>query len=235
MAFAWPDNASGVHLGVLMLNTSFPRLEGDIGNPSTFPFKVDHTVITSATAEAVVRSEGPAPFVKTEFIDGASDLIENGATMITTSCGFLCVCQDEFEAALPVPVVTSSLTMLPALADKYGRDRPIGILTFDGHTLSKMTLPEGTGPVIIQGLEDGEELFPVISRDGLVLDPARAERDAINAARTLRARAPDMVAVVIECTNLPPYRDAIEREVGVPVYDFRDAIAKAMSSTSAPS
>ncbi len=232
MAFSWPDHASSVHLGVLMLNTNFPRLNGDIGNPATFPFRVDHKVIESATPDSIVRSDGPAPFVRADFIDGASSLVENGATVITTSCGFLCVCQDEFADALPVPVVTSSLTMLPSLAHEHGRDRPIGILTFDGPTLSKMKLPDGTGPVVIQGLEDGDELFPVISRDGLELDPAMAERDAIKAARALKARAPDMVAVVIECTNLPPYRSVIEKEVGVPVYDFRDAIAKAMPSSS---
>jgi len=36
-------------IGVLMVNTSFTRIPGDIGNPSTFDFPVRYEVIQEAT------------------------------------------------------------------------------------------------------------------------------------------------------------------------------------------
>ena len=35
---------------------------------------------------------------------------------------------------------------------------------------------------------------------------------------------PDCRAIVLECTNLPPYRDAIREAAGLPVYDIRQLI-----------
>jgi len=45
----------------------------------------------------------------------------------------------------------------------------------------------------------------------------RAEADAVHAARTLMRRHPQVRSVVLECTNLPPYADAIRRATGRPV------------------
>jgi Asp/Glu/hydantoin racemase len=51
-------------------------------------------------------------------LDEAHKLIAQGATAITTSCGFLSPLQDELQAALPVPVITSALWLLPRLRQR---------------------------------------------------------------------------------------------------------------------
>ena len=40
-------------LGVVMLNTRFPRLPGDIGNPETFSFPVVYRRVEAATVAAL--------------------------------------------------------------------------------------------------------------------------------------------------------------------------------------
>ena len=55
-------------LGVLMLQTRFPRPLGDIGHPATFAFEVRRSVVEGATPDRVVRDADPAllqPFIAT--------------------------------------------------------------------------------------------------------------------------------------------------------------------------
>ena len=77
---------------------------------------------------------------------------------------------------------------------------------------------------MIEGLENGSELHPVISQDRETLDIEAARADVAAAARRLADRAPDLTAVVLECTNLPPYRDVIDRAFSCRIYDIRDMI-----------
>src|SRR5215510_11888351 len=106
-------NPSGF-LGVLMLDTRFPRVPGDIGNPATFAVPVRHRIVAGASPQRVVREGDPA--LLAPFLDAARALVAEGAAAITTSCGFLVEYQAALQAELPVPVWTSSLLKLPELA-----------------------------------------------------------------------------------------------------------------------
>ncbi|KAB7545530.1 aspartate/glutamate racemase family protein, partial [Verminephrobacter sp. Larva24] len=52
------------------------------------------------------------------------------------------------------------------------------------------------------------------------LDIALAEQDIIDAGRALVSGAPEVGAIVLECTNMPPYAAALRRQLGLPVYDI---------------
>ena len=114
-------------LGVLMLQTQFPRPPGDVGHPASFRMPVRWQVVPGATPGRVVQQADAA--LLQPFIDAAWQLVDQGARAVTTSCGFLLRWQAELQAALPVPVWTSSLLVLPTLA------RP-GVLTVDAEALA---------------------------------------------------------------------------------------------------
>ena len=197
-------------LGVLMLDTRFPRVLGDVGNPASFAMPVQHRVVAGASPQRVVRERDPA--LLQPFIDAARGLVDDGAAAITTSCGFLVTFQGALQAALPVPVWTSSLLELPAL------EAP-GVITVDAGALGSAHLHAAGAaadtPVV--GLEPGCHLQHTLLEDLPRLDALRAEADAVHAARTLMRRHPQVRSVVLECTNLPPYADAIRRATGRPV------------------
>ncbi|MEI6204133.1 MAG: hypothetical protein WCP68_19470, partial [Enhydrobacter sp.] len=44
------------------------------------------------------------------------------------------------------------------------------------------------------------------------------------AGRALLRDRPDVDAIVLECTNLPPYKKALEHALGVPVFDVLDLL-----------
>lgn len=210
-------------LGVLMLDNRFPRPPGDIGNSNTFPFKVIYDRVPGARVERVVTGHGLAPDLVQDFIRRAQTLERDGARLITTGCGFLLPHQDELSAQVTVPVVTSSLCILPYLRALAPPGRAIGILTFDGPKLHA-TLGGDVEGLEIEGIETGTELHAVIAEDREALDFDAARGDVAAAARKLKERAPDIFAVVLECTNLPPYRDAIEQVFDCQIYDIRDLV-----------
>ena len=48
-------NLYGFSVGILMLDTRFPRIPGDMGNATTFPFPVRYHRVQGASPELVVR------------------------------------------------------------------------------------------------------------------------------------------------------------------------------------
>lgn len=222
-----PPSSAADHtvLGVLMLDTSFPRPVGDIGNPESFDHPVLYRRLPGAVVSRIVTDQ-PLPDDLAElFTQHAKALEADGATVITTSCGFLFPLQDRLQAAVGVPVVTSALCMVPVLRHRLGADTPIGILTFDAGRLSPHHIPGG-GPVVMEGLKATDHLYRVISDDLGELDEVEASRNICDAVSRLVSREPNLQAVILECTNLPPYRDSILKNNMFSVFDIHDAIKR---------
>lgn len=203
-------------LGVIVLDTHFPRPPGDIGCRETWaragiPARL--LTVPGASARRVVQAQDPT--LLGPFIDAARALAADGARLITTSCGFLAGWQTELQAAVPVSVITSSLLQCANLPAP-------GVVTFDAASLHpslllKAGVPAGTP---VQGLAPGCELQSRILADDTVLDLAQAQRDVVSAAIQLVSRHPQVRTVVLECTNMPPYRDAVAQAIGRPVHDL---------------
>lgn len=208
-------------LGVLMLDTRFPRPVGDVGNPDTWPFPVSFRRVRGADVETVVRRKSPSAALVEAFRTEAMALNGQGARLITTSCGFLAPIQDRLAADLPVPLISTALMQIPLLRRIHGPRSPIGVLTFDADALSRVHFgPAWDDNLVIRGLDPESHLARVIREDQTTLDQPRAEAGVLAAAERLAADAPDLCCLVLECTNLPPYRTAIAHALGVPVHDL---------------
>jgi hypothetical protein len=206
-------------LGVLMLHTRFPRPLGDIGNPGSFRMPVRYAVVEGASAQRVVR--GRAAGLLQPFIDAAHALVAEGAAAIATGCGFLALLQSELAAALPVPVWTSSLLKLPELVAP-------GVVTVDAAALTRdHLLAAGADPATpVEGLAPGCSLQRTLLADLPTLDAHAARADTVAAALALCHRHPQLSDIVFECTNLPPYADAVHRATGLPVHHVVDFLSE---------
>src|SRR5215217_1417688 len=152
----------GAPLGILMLEARFPRIPGDMGNGTTWPFPVMFRVVRGATPERVVL-EGARGLLP-DFIAAARELVDLGAEAITTNCGFLSLFQRELAEAVHVPVATSSLMQVPWVQATLPPGKIVGIVTVSGATLTPAHL-ESVGvppdtPVV--GTENGREFFRVL-------------------------------------------------------------------------
>jgi hypothetical protein len=215
----------GAPLGILMLDARFPRIPGDIGNAATWPFPVIYRVVTGATPEKVVL--GGAAGLLPDFIAAALDLVALGAEAITTSCGFLSVFQAELAAAVGVPVATSALMQVPWIQATLPPGKRVGIVTVSRASLGVAHLTAAGVPLDtpIAGMEDGREFFRVLVRgESETMDVGLAEADVLDAGRALVAAHPEVGAIVLECTNMPPHAAALQAAIGIPVYDIYSLI-----------
>lgn len=214
----------GASVGILMLDAKFPRIVGDMGNALTWPFPVHYKVVRSATPDRVVRKN--AEGLLENFIQAAHDLVDDGVDGITTNCGFLSLFQEEIAAAVPVPVVTSSLMQVELVNKTLPRGKRAGILTISASTLSdahleKAGVPEGTP---IATTEHGQEFTRVIIGNETALDVEAARRDNVEAAFLLKKENPDLGAIVLECTNMVPYAADMREATGLPVFSIYNFI-----------
>jgi hypothetical protein len=221
-------------LGVIMLDTRFERYPGDIGcRDSHRPGTLFETV-RDATASRVVLEMAllSDPFRRAEaikpFIEAGHRLIARGAEAITTSCGFLAAFQQELAAALPRPVMTSTLCLLPGLLAERRAAGPIGVLTFDAASLTEACFAGVgyRGPRVVAGLRRGGAFQRAILKGDAEDSFGRRDRDVAEATRRLVRRAPDLSAVVLECTNLPPHKATIAALVQAPVLDIWSVVAR---------
>jgi Asp/Glu/hydantoin racemase len=207
-------------VGVLMLDTRFRRLPGDIGNGQTWSFPVQFKVVKGASPQRVVQEADPT--LLQPFINAAMELIELGVGAISTSCGFLALFQKELQAAIPVPVASSSLLQVPLAKAMLPVGKRIGILTFQADKLTARHLAavgvDTDTPV--EGLFPGSHFHAVYGDHGAEPDPERLEHELIEAAKRLLERHPEVGALVLECTNMPLHSAALHRVTGLPVYDI---------------
>ena len=215
----------GAPLGILMLDARFPRIPGDMGTAGTWPFPVLYRVVRGASPDRVVLqgARGLLP----DFIAAAQDLVAQGAEAITTNCGFLSLFQREIAAATGVPVATSSLLQVPWVQATLPPGRRVGVLTVSQASLTPAHLQAAGVPLDtpMMGTEGGREFFRVlIKAESEDMDVALAEQDILAAGAALVAAHPDLGAIVLECTNMPPYAAALQAALGLPVFDLYSLI-----------
>ena len=212
------------HLSLLQLDTRFPRIAGDVGSAETFRATLDRHVIADLSVRKVITA---AP--REDDIAGVETVLARvRGDVITTSCGFLGIWQNRLAAGAPAPFLASSLIGLPALMDQYGDadgnrtgTGDLAILTFDAGTLAApafLPMLNGfAGPIV--GLPPSSHLKQVIADDLPELDSGRAESEIIDLVAGLMAQKP-VRALLLECTNLPPYKVALKKRFDVEIFDI---------------
>lgn len=211
----------GEAIGILMLDTKFPRIPGDIGNALTFDFPVKYKKVKGATSQRVVREADPSLIAP--FIEAARELEEEGVSAITTSCGFLAIFHKYLADAVSIPVFTSSLLQVPIVFRMLKKGQKVGIMTASRPHLTELHF-KGAGikdiPLVIYGMEEQEE-FPAVFLDQKeTLDIEKAESEMVQVATKMVSENPDVGAIVFECTNMPPFRKAVQQAVNLPVFDI---------------
>jgi Asp/Glu/hydantoin racemase len=222
--FSGGKTVFGASVGILMLETQFPRIPGDIGNATTWPFPVHYRVVRGATPDNVVRDD-PRKLVD-DFISAGRDLVSMGCDGITTNCGFLALIQDQIKDALGVPVATSSLMQIPFVQAMLPGSKQVGIITISKETLTAEHLRAAgvTGDVPVVGTDDGRCFTRDVLGDQPEINFADCRLDLLDAAQDLMTSHDNIGAIVLECTNMVPYAADIRRQTGVPVYSIETLV-----------
>ena len=214
----------GESIGILILDAAYPCIPGNVGNASTFPFPVRYKQVKEASIERLIKQKDIT--LLEPFIDAAIELQEEGVKAITGACGFMALFQREVSDAIDVPVFLSSLLQIPFIYQI--KKQKIGIITADSKSLTpEHFISVGVSkeiPLLIGGMEDQKEFREAILEEKGTLDSDLIEREVVGVAKKLITGNPDIGALVLECSDLPPYAHAIQKEVNLPIFDFTTMI-----------
>lgn len=203
-------------VSILQLDTRFPRIAGDVAAETTYTTSPEIIRIHGAGVEQIV-TQNPASVDITPFVEAAR---KAKGDVITTSCGFLAPFEDLLAKEVDRPFLASSLNALPCLSKKISSAQ-IQILTFDADRLCAAHF-SGLSAARVVGLRPDSHLRQVIQSDALHLDPELACHEMLDG---LRDDISDTCRlIVLECTNLPPYKSAIQTELGLKTFDILDRI-----------
>lgn len=201
------------------------QLEALIGNGTnldSYRFPVELCRIEGANIGTVL--ENPSPAVLSRMIGKARELAGGGIKAVTTSCGFNAVFQKELAEALDIPVFTSSLLQVPYLRNVLPENKSIAVVTAKEAALKKehfdaVGIAENM-KVVVLGMENSPEWNKIFTDPDRDIDLEIVAREVVSTAAEAVRERPDIGAFVLECTDLPPFAQAIREATGRPVLDF---------------
>jgi hypothetical protein len=217
----------GPTVGILQLPANIPMLPGDMGNPTTFDFPVLYELIEEIDPFWVLATD-PHPVVMKKLIAACKRLTIQGVTTIIGNCGFFANYQPEVAESLDpgVQFFNGSLMQVPMLLTSVGANKKVGVLTANAELLIPSPALKNSGVsdedmsrVVIVGNEKGEEMNRITGETGS-FSPKALEKELVDLAVKMVKQHPDIGAVVLECTEFPPYAHAIQDAIRLNVWDF---------------
>lgn len=217
-------------LGILELDegltadspTVAPR-EGSLFHPATFNRPVITEMVEGALAEVIIPGDAS---LESACVAAAERLVARGAGVITADCGFFIRHQQAISAAVNVPVVTSSLLLIPALLWQLAPQKKLGVLTADSRHCSEDVLgienPADRKRVVVGGIEGGVYVRNALARPFVRTDVDQIVREVGDRIAQLRADHPDVAMILFECTGFPTVANALRLKIGLPIYDITD-------------
>lgn len=213
----------GLALGVMLLDTRFPRALGDVGNAQTWPFPVMYRVVRGAVAEKLAQAEPDGALLE-PFIETVRELEADGVRAITTSCGFLAYFQRELADAVSVPVFSSALMQVPIAAQSLRADQSVGIITARAVLTERHFGGAGWSSTDIRVTQaapaEDSHFIATFVGDGQQADTDLIDQEIAEVTAKLMSDHPDTGAIVLECANLAPFAPTVRRVSGVPVFDL---------------
>ena len=211
-------------LGVIRLDYNSPPAPGDIDHPASYKYDVFYKVVPGLTF-AMCQSGKLTPEVEARFLEAIDYFEALGVSGITGDCGFMMYLQQLARCNTKKPIFMSALVQLPAVTSCYANDEHVAIFTANGESLKPMldlireecgVHTEGQRFVIV-GCENVPHFEAVALGEKVPVD--KVTEGMVAKAKEALEADPTIRAILLECTELPPYADALRLATGLPVYD----------------
>lgn len=230
---------TGVAIGIIKSGgVLYPRLPGDVANATTYNFPVYIKEMEATNLQQLLTTEPDPAFIK-ETIKAGKELEQLGCRAIVGCCGYFANYLPEIAAGLNVPCFLTSLMQVPIVRRALKPSQKVGIMCADSRVLSPVALKncgiDDLSTVVITGLESMPEMHNLLDvHDGITgtghWNPGQFEQEIVSLAKETVSKHPDIGALVLECTALPPFAWAIQEAVRLPVFDYSTLINWAYSA-----
>lgn len=211
----------GYRLGALVMKSWVPKPVGHISCSANYDFPIYYMPVENTSNKEV--HSGDARIIPD--IIGSIHKMENmGCQSIISSCGYFGHYQKEVAKESNVPVYMSAVCLVPLIFRTLKDNQKLGIICynkakFTSHLFDSCSVsPTLQQRCIIADVVNEPELGNIIKDQGHY-DVTKGREEVVGVARRLKESDPDIAAILLECTDLPPHSFAIQQELGVPVFD----------------
>ncbi|MCD8131209.1 MAG: aspartate/glutamate racemase family protein [Lachnospiraceae bacterium] len=217
-----PRYTAGFAVGIIAVELIYPKLPGNVANATTYPFPV---LYQKVSFEIERLFEGDAS-IRDEIIAAARKLEGEGVRAIVGACGYFAHFQRDVARAVNVPVFLSSLCQLPMIKTAVSDQKKIAILAASGDNIGEEVLQKvGTtmDRLVVENIGNLPE-FHAIRYGETDFDNEKLKDALCLRVEKLVKAEPQIGAILLECSDLPPYAKAIQQISGLPVFDFNTMI-----------
>lgn len=222
--FVKPGQVSyGESIGILLLENYAPFIPGDTANATTYRYPVRFKRVPGLSVERIFNHDASMyDVVKT----AAEELKREGVRAITGDCGFMALFQQQLAEELGLPVFLSSLLQLPFMSLIVGSNKTLGVLTANSKALIPDVLTwagvshDVQKRLVVKGLEDNQHFVDAVFIEEGMLDTEIVESAVVERAVAMQKERPNLGAILLECSMLPPYGAAVAEATGLPVFDY---------------
>jgi Asp/Glu/hydantoin racemase len=206
----------------------YPLPPGDVASPLTYPFPVlirEIPGVVNNPYPPLTNGDGSFTEVVQKCIDEAIRLEADGVNSIAMCCGFFSLIQPIIAAAVNIPVLTSPLIMIPVIHQLLKPEQSLVVVTASKKLLSgdffSAVGADINHRIIVAGLDDSI-VFNSMCMGGTAIsyETDHLRDDVILSIQQAQKEDPNIGAVLLECTSLPPFATDVKEQIGLPVFDF---------------
>ena len=211
---------AGSAIGIVVLDLWYPYMPGNVANASTFNFPVTYKVLKGSTGPQITSAD---PGLLDMIVEEGKELERQGARALIGACGYFANYQKDAAAALDIPVFLSSILQVPVIRRGLKPNQKVGIICAVAPALTPKLLSQcgvdNLSEVVIAGAQDLSEFRNIIDCTGH-FDSYKLEQQLVGLAKEFVTKNPDIGALLLECSDMPPYAWAIQNAIKLPVFDF---------------
>ncbi len=215
---------AGQAVGILVIDTWYPLVPGNVANACTYKFPVAYKILKGVTIEQIMNGD---PNLLETVIEGGKELVQQGARAIVGACGSFANYQKKASEKLDVPTFLSVMLQVPLISMGLKPDQKIGVLAASAAALTQNVFDQCgiTDPsrLIITEADQLSE-FQRLSECKGRFNSKRLEEQIIDLMTRFVGEHPKVGAILIQCSDLPPYAWAIQNAVRLPVFDMNSLI-----------
>ncbi len=215
-------STAGFAIGIIAVDLIYPKLPGNVANATTYPFPVMYEDVHFEIEQLFAGD----PAIEKMIVDAAKKLELRGARAVIGACGYFAHFQGSVKEAVDIPVFMSSLCQLPMIKTALPDKKKIAVLAASGDDIDDALLKKvgsDMSRLIVKNIGSLES-FSAIRYGRTTLDNGKLRDDLCRTALDLTDANPDIGAILLECSDLPPYARDIQASTGLPVFDFNTMI-----------
>jgi len=210
----------GTCVGVIVIDAWYPMFPGNVASYASYNFPVQFAIVRGVPFSRIAAAD---PTVAPAIIECGQELVSRGCGIIVGACGSFANYQTTVAGALGVPTYLSVMMLAPLLLAGLALERRLGVVCAVASALTPkvfkevgITNPDRLALCEAKGLPEFDRL---LANEGS-LNSARLEAQLTERVTAFAAANPDVGALLLQCSDLPPYAARLQASIGLPVFDM---------------